>query len=292
MVYLHRPPSNGRNPSAPSGKKSPRLIVLASWMDAREPHIAKYTTRLQALYPDASMVLIRSFGYHFTTRVRLHPKEIEPAVPVIRSIMAEVGGGKEGGGGGEREEEPDMLIHLFSNGGSTTLRYLYGLYAQSARPGEPARLPNHVTIFDSAPGQWQWGRSVTAFTIPLARSSWVVRLVTGSLIHLLCAFYWVMHVPWGRPGHIGRSWLVHNDRAVNKSECRRAYIYSEEDKLVDYRDVEEHAAAAAESGYVSRLEKFRNSPHVAHVRVDEQRYWGIVRSTWENEPGEPRGLVR
>lgn len=131
---------------------------------------------------------------------------------------------------------------------------------------------------------------MTAFMASAAGMSWAIRLATRALLHLMCAFYWVMHVPWGRPGHIERSWLVHNDRAQNRSECRRAYIYSEEDRLIDYRHVEEHAAAAAEGGYVPRMEKFSGSQHVAHARVDEQRYWGVVRGTWEGEPAGPGAM--
>ena len=300
LVYLYRP-SDDRKPSASSGSsgsssastspavKSPRLILLASWMDAREPHIAKYTTRYQALYPESSIVLIRSFAYNFTTKAHLHPKAIEPAVPVIRSIFSEADAG--GGGGGEAESggAPHMLVHVFSNGGSATLRLLYGMYAQSATTpgGSPARLlllPAHVTIFDSAPGQWRWRRSVAAFMISLARAHWAVRLVARPVLHLVSALYWVVHVGLGRPGALGLSWLAHNDRAQNRAERRRTYIYSEEDQLIDHRDVEEHAAAAARNGYAARLEKFSGSQHVAHVRVDEQRYWAIVRDTWENEP--------
>ncbi|KAK7735262.1 hypothetical protein SLS53_007652 [Cytospora paraplurivora] len=286
LVYLYRP-SNGQKPSANSGSsastsastKSPKLIIVASWMDAREPHIAKYTTRLQALYPDSPIVLIRSFTQQVTIKARSHPRQIEPAVSIIRSVVAEAeGGGRRRGGGGE---VPDILLHVFSNGGSTTLKHLYGLYADSARPGEAAGLPTHVTIFDSAPGRWHWGRTVAAFTASLAGTSWALRLVMRPLLHLMCAVYWILYVPWGRSGAMEQSWLVHNDRAKNLFECRRTYIYSEEDDLIAYRDIEDHAAAADEAGYVSRLEKFSGSQHVAHVRVDEQRYWNVVRDTWE-----------
>ncbi|KUI59400.1 Transmembrane protein 53-B [Cytospora mali] len=297
VVYLYRP-SNGRNLSASSGSsgsastvKSPKLILLATWMDAREPHIAKYTTRYQALYPDSHIVLIRSFVYHFTTKVRLHPKEIEPAMPVIRSIISEAGGGGSGEDERGHDKVPDMLVHVFSNGGSTALRHVYGQYARSARPGEPTKLPAHATIFDSAPGRWQWGRTVTALMASLAGASWVIRLVMRPLVHLLCAFYWLGHVPWRRPGYLGQTWLVHNDRSENKSECRRTYIYSVEDELVDDRDIEEHAAAAAKIGYVPRLERFNGSQHVAHVRLDGERYWGIVRDTWENKNTDRQKLV-
>jgi len=65
-------------------------------------------------------------------------------------------------------------------------------------------------------------------------------------------------------------------------EVRRTYIYSEADALVDWRDVESHAAAAVENGFRDvRLEKFEGSMHVAHARADEGRYWRVVRETWE-----------
>lgn len=282
LVYLYRP-GDGRKTWADSGSsastKSPRLIVVASWLDAREPHIAKYTTRLQALYPDSPILLIRSFTRQVTINARSHPMRIEPAVPVIRSITAEA----EGGG-----RLPEMLIHVFSNGGSTTLKHLYGVYAESARPGEAAGLPSHVTVFDSAPGRWHWGRTVAGFMASLSGTSWAVRLAMRPLLHLMCAVYWVLYVPWGRTGAMEQSWLVHNDRAKNLSEQGRTYIYSEVDELVDYRDIEDHAAAAHEAGYVTRLEKFSGSQHVGHVRVDQERYWSIVRDSWENKPAGER----
>lgn len=295
LVYLYRPgPSDGRKPSAPPGTSvstpavgAPKLILLASWMDAREPHIAKYTARYQALYPGSPILLIRCFAKTLTINARHHPKELEPAVPVIRSVVAEAGGGDARAGG---RQAPDMLVHVFSNGGSATLRHLYGVYAASARPGEPTALPAHVTIFDSAPGRWQWGRTVTAFMMSVAGMIWPVRLVAWAILNIFCAYEWAVHVLLRRPGFLERTWVAHNDRGLNASERRRAYIYSEEDKLVDYRNIEEHAAVAAAGGYVPTLEKFGGSQHVAHARADEERYWNIVRAAWEDEPSK-RGAI-
>lgn len=293
IAYLYRPNAD-RNPSGTlvSGggistsisPSSPRLILVGGWMDAREPHLAKYTAKLQFLYPDSPILLIRSFAYHFTGS--RFPTEIEPAIPLIRSLVSseDHGVGAGGGGGGEQQpkgQKPQMLVHLFSNGGSAMLRFLYEAYARSARPGEPARLPAHVTVFDSAPGRFSWRRSVTAFTLPFLRANILVRAFWRAVINALCAFYWVLHVPWGRPGFLDQTWAVHNERATNAAEVRRVYIYSEEDQLVEYRDVEEHAAVGRQRGFEARLEKFKGTAHVAHARGDEERYWSIVKSTWE-----------
>lgn len=274
IVYLYRP-STGRNPSGSSS--SPKLILVGGWMDAREPHLAKYTAKLQALYPDSPIVLVRSFVYHFTGG--RFPAEIRPAVPLVRSILAESGGFDRGEGGGGSAA---MLVHLFSNGGSTMLRLLYDLYRESAAKGEPAGFPPHVTVFDSAPGRWQWTRSVTAFSLAVAQSNLIIRALVKALAHCLSAFYWLFTVPWGRAGFLERTWLAHNDKTINGAENRRVYIYGREDRLVDYRDVQEHAAQARQRGYEVALEEFEGTAHVAHARGDEQRYWTIVKNSWDS----------
>lgn len=276
-LYRPRPASTGRR----SLGSAPQLILVGGWMDAREPHLAKYTARLQALYPDSPILLVRSFAYHFVgSRFR---GEVAPAIPLIRSLVA-----GDGASSGTRSgTRPQMLVHLFSNGGSTTLTYLYELYRESAGPGESPALPPHVTILDSAPGRFAWSRSVTAFSLGAARRSLPVRLLVAALAHVLSAVYWALTVPLGRPGFLERTWLAHNARAENQAELRRTYIYSREDALVDYRDVEEHAARAREQGYEVALERFEGTAHVAHARGDEARYWSIVRDTWGvAEPAE------
>lgn len=278
IVYLYRPKpvSAGRSSSG----AAPKLILVGGWMDAREPHLAKYTAKLQALYPDSPIVLVRSFAYHFMGSK--FPGEIAPAVPVIRSILAGNSAATTTTTTSSSKRRPEMLVHVFSNGGSTALRYLYDLYRKTAGPGEePSSLPLHVTIFDSAPGRFEWSRSVTAFSLGAVRSNFLVRVLVAAMAHLLSAFYWILTVPWGRPGFLERTWLAHNVKTKNSTEVGRTYVYSKEDKLVDYRDVEEHAAQAREQGYQVALEKFQGTAHVAHARGDEARYWSIVRDTWD-----------
>lgn len=274
IVYLYRPKPVSAGPR--SARSSPKLILMGGWMDAREPHLAKYTAQLQALYPDSAILLIRSFVYHFVGPK--FPGEIAPAVPIIRSIMA--------GGDGADTTRPEMLVLVFSNGGSSALKHLYDLYSKSAGLGESPNLPRHVTIFDSAPGRFEWSRSVTAFTLGAVRSSFLVRLFVRAMAQLFTALYWMLTVPWGRPGFLERIWLAHNVKTKNQTEIGRTYVYSKEDKLVNYKDVEEHAAQAREQGYKVALEEFKGTAHVAHARGDEARYWSVVRDTWDRRTTE------
>jgi alpha-beta hydrolase superfamily lysophospholipase len=60
----------------------------------------------------------------------------------------------------------------------------------------------------------------------------------------------------------------------------RLYIYSDTDKLVQQKAVEEHIAEAEELGLNVRAEYFKGSSHVSHVRTNPDRYWAAVKDIW------------
>src|SRR5690606_27849136 len=62
----------------------------------------------------------------------------------------------------EEEKDPELLIHLFSNGGSSQLLTLHSYLLSQA--GLNLRLPSHLVIFDSAPGQMAYWPSYTALS--------------------------------------------------------------------------------------------------------------------------------
>jgi hypothetical protein len=68
-------------------------------------------------------------------------------------------------------------------------------------------------------------------------------------------------------------------------EVRRCYVYSKEDELIKWEDVEEHAGLAQEAegeegGKRVTLELF-SGPHVAHLKGERKRYTEVVRRLWE-----------
>ncbi|KAJ9143346.1 hypothetical protein NKR23_g6691 [Pleurostoma richardsiae] len=266
----------------------PRLIVICSWMGSRDQHIAKYTARLQALYPTSPILLIKSVKGHFT-RPRSITADVQPAASAMRSILGASGPPPPD----PATTRPEMLLLVFSNGGSTTLHHLYLAYAASSGDKDAAAaLPPHATVFDSSPGiRFSYPRSVTAMTAGVTGAR---RLLLLPVVHLLLAYLWAaLHYaprwwPWRPSDPFAAASAAHNDKAgCNRREVRRAYVYSEEDALIDFRGIEEHARQAGERGFrVVRLEKFVGSPHVAHARTDEGRYWGVVRETWEGKREE------
>lgn len=335
LVYLYRPPPGPPAPfeadnttTSHNRPRPPKLVLLAGWMGARAAHLAKYTAAYQALFPGTPVLLVRCFVHHFTPGLRRRGAraltgEIAPAVAVIRSLVDDGGGGgsnshddnnksedeEEEGGGKQTEKQkqkqPEILVHVFSNGGATILRHLYTLYSSNnsnnnitttTTRSTAGGLPPRVTIFDSAPGRFHYARSVHAFTVglPHARTPLLKYLLVHLAVRLLCAAYWVAQCVLGRllSLSLDRTYAVHNDPpAAAHEEVRRTYIYSREDRMIDFRDVEAHAAEARRKGVVGgggggeeegvRLERFQGTEHVAHVRGDAVRYWRVVKETWE-----------
>jgi hypothetical protein len=68
-------------------------------------------------------------------------------------------------------------------------------------------------------------------------------------------------------------------------DTRYLYLYSKEDDLVGYKDVEKHAAEARQRGWQAETEMFNGSPHVMHMRQFPDQYWNAISTTWNQATG-------
>ncbi|KAK3343464.1 hypothetical protein B0T25DRAFT_554382 [Lasiosphaeria hispida] len=263
IVSFYRPPTTPTT-------SDPKLILFASWTGAQDAHIAKYLLRYQSLFPTSPILLLKSPPRLLTLQPHTLPTAVSPAIPIIKSLFPD--------SAALADTQPTLFIHLLSNGGSSSIASLYTALAASPGGGT---LPPHVTFIDSAPSEIALASSAEFFMAFAPRAglfralyvpvAWLLAgiLVGGVASGLLVEWIRV----WGE---------AHNDRAKNRDEVRRTYVYSEEDKLVDYRCVESHAAVAKERGFEVRMEKFSGTAHVLHARGEtEERYWGLVKELWE-----------
>ena len=71
-----------------------------------------------------------------------------------------------------------------------------------------------------------------------------------------------------------------NDEGLVVKDISRLYIYSKEDKLVKFDDIEHHAAIAQKIGWPVRMEKFSGTDHCRHGKgAGEERYWNACQDT-------------
>lgn len=259
LVSFHGP---SEAPST-SADHQPQLIIVAGWTDARDAHMAKYIVKYQALYPAAQILLLRS-----TMSCILRPAQIGPAMKPAASVVRAASQSLES------SSSPALLIHVFSNGGSSSVANLYEQYAAMAGPDGEKRLPPHVTIFDSCPGRFGISQSVAFISSSLSS----LQQLTAAPFLYAFAVFWTVTMALGIfPNSLGEWYKSHNNHFGNLREERRVYIYSSNDALTAYKDVELHAAEAKDKGFSVALEKYVNSAHVAHLRMDETRYWNTVK---------------
>ncbi|KAL2127217.1 hypothetical protein VTI74DRAFT_11075 [Chaetomium olivicolor] len=279
-VFIHRPTAASPVPSSTDTalfeKPAPKLIVLASWMGARDPHIAKYLLQYQAQYPASPILLLRAEPRHFL-QPRGALREFAPAAPVVRSLFPGLDATTITTTTTAKSErkQPQLLIHSWSNGGAASLHNL------RLALGNPP-FPPYTLVLDSAPGNFHYGSAVLAFTAGIEPPLlWLI----SPFMRMICLWYWFMHMLIGRgkTGPIVTLRAALNDEMARQGEVRRTYVYGTRDRLVFVRDVEAHAEDAERKGFREvRREKFEGGEHVALVRgAEAARYWRIVKETWE-----------
>ncbi|KAH8677684.1 hypothetical protein BX600DRAFT_134565 [Xylariales sp. PMI_506] len=265
FVYFYEPKNEGLVSS--TGSKAPKLIIVASWMDARDLHIAKYVSRYQALYPTAHILLLKFITKHIMSS-SAGVRAMEPATSYFRSQV-------DSGYLSPSPEKPEILVHIFSNGGVASTKNMFDGYQKKTG----LAFPLHTAVYDSCPGLYTyWGAQKAVIAgVPKGIMRWLV----SPILHLLNIYLWFNAVVLRRPYNLLVNSNWHNNPGTVR-QSNRTYVYGPGDELVEAKHVELHASQAAAKGYHVRKEAFEGSSHVAHVRSDEARYWKIVTETWES----------
>ena len=171
--------------------------------------------------------------------------------------------------------DEEILVHLFSNGGSKQLTNLTAAYLkQTGR-----LLPVQALVLDSAPGRATFWQSIRVMLLTLPRQ-WYLRPLLFAFTFLLVGTFWLAKHLTRAKDVLDRLAEDLNDTRLMVQGARRCYIYSESDESVKARDVEDHADDARHKGWLVSTEKFAGSAHVGHMRLDGARYWKIVETLW------------
>lgn len=75
---------------------------------------------------------------------------------------------------------------------------------------------------------------------------------------------------------------VMNEAGVVSRKTSRLYLYSKEDEIIWYGDLEENVAGVKTLGYRAvDTELFEGSPHVGHMRMHFKQYWNRISDCWK-----------
>ncbi|KAK3112141.1 hypothetical protein LTR53_011884 [Teratosphaeriaceae sp. CCFEE 6253] len=259
-IAIFRPDTKAGAP-----RKDPNeTVIVCSWFRALPKHIAKYTAAWRSRRPHAQILLIQSgvSGMLLTSNAK-QQADMRPALEVLKAARA---------------ADHNILLHVFSNGGSNSAVQL----ALAWRKDTHTSLPIHVMALDSCPGPpgLRLAASAVVESMPKNQRWWAVVFVWTVVVPLF-----VLPMLFGSPNFV--EWLRSNlnDNTLFSRDVPRVYLYSRVDRMVPWTAVQEHCASAHNAGYAGTLVRFRASPHVAHVNEDKERYWIAVDAVQQSFAG-------
>ena len=181
-----------------------------------------------------------------------------------------------------------ILLHIFSNSGAHTACQLAHAYRSQAGTA----LPLGAMILDSAPATGKFRTMSQGFTAGLPSTTMIGKLLSLVVYGLIGAII-LKETILGEENFVEKLRRDLNDAEVLTAKRGRLYIYSREDKVVDWVDVESHARDAEEQAGGKegvRLERWVGSSHVAHRGKDSKRYWDVITKLWEEIDDKEMGL--
>ncbi|GAA5904719.1 uncharacterized protein JCM6883_003884 [Sporobolomyces salmoneus] len=291
------PSSSGSSSPPPPPRDDPSLVIAFGWMDAQLKHVEKYLTTYRKLFPNSPILLLQSSqkGFYSTQNMIETKKAFAPAIEIIRQNQQRHLD--------EQEKKSGMLVHVFSNGGCMSLKWLNQelgggggggskttisqneektpLLSSSTSTTSTAPAPlegTRAVIFDSCPGKSSLLVTMRAFSAPI-RSKYLRIPAMGflAILHGLISLY---NLILRKPPILNRLYSYLN-LPTSLPRVPRLYLYSKLDELIPYKDVEAHAdEAETKLGVKVRKERFEKTSHVGHVRGDPERYWSAIEEVW------------
>jgi hypothetical protein len=222
-VFLYRPTS------AKPSHCEPDIIILVGWMDAKPRHLSKYSAGYMKLYPSAQIIAITTSSIDTafrTSRANVH--RVAPVLELLYNFPLNL----------------KIFVHLFSDGGAFTTGLVAGVYKERM----DRQLPIAAILLDSSPGRVTYRGTTAGFAVALPKNIIVKGAGMFGIVFFWCLYtigYWLL----GKPDLIESSRRQLNDTSLFCLSAPRMYIYSDADKIVSWKFVEEHAVEAELLGY-------------------------------------------
>ncbi|KAJ5819250.1 hypothetical protein N7474_004841 [Penicillium riverlandense] len=267
-IHLYEPVSSAAAPTS-----SPALVILCTWLGGATPRrINKYVAQYRQMYPGACILLLTTtlpdlmFRSFSTLRNRL-----KPAGRAIRRVLALHG-------------SRGTLLHLFSHGGGNIAVQLALSLKEEEDAGAAFFSSLRGIILDCCPGDDTLHRAIGAARMSVPQTAVAQVLERAFLSPTLTVVNRLQHAGVLRSVRDLRALLL--DASIFGTKPRRLYIYSKEDVMVGWEDVQMHVEDARALGYSTQELVFEHGQHCGLVMEDPDRYWTTVQRFWLGESFE------
>ena len=268
-VYLR----NGNEKSKPVPADEPTTIIISGWGDGMPKHVSKYSDGFHELFPSSRIIVILSGTLQASNQQE--EARIEAMMPVVDTIFpTPTGSGRE---------EERVLIHAMSNTGA--IFAAAAVVGYQRRHGTDKTFPHKLLICDSTPGSLdfasQVGRWSHAMAVGTAKFFPWPAIITQGLWYIFLWANWAFERLRGsEPSGVWAN-RVMTDKSIISTDSHRLYLYSKEDEIIGWKDLEENVAGVKALGWPVDLEMFEGSPHVGHMRLHPEQYWNKISNAWK-----------
>lgn len=264
-IYLHEPTSERLDDPL-----SPTLVVLCTWLGgATTRRISKYAIEYQQRFPSACILLITTTLSEITFR-SFHAlrQRLAPARAVVTRILQPTT---------RATHSPSTLLHIFSHGGCNTAIQLTRSLSDET-DGSAFLSTLKLVVFDCCPGDTAFSRSYNAAALSLPPDQPANRIGKALLYPAMGVITSLQHLRVMNSVADLRSEL--NNPTLFGAPVRRIYLYSREDEMVLWSDVERHIEEARAKGFPADGVRFEHGSHCALVMADGARYWAAIERAW------------
>jgi hypothetical protein len=273
QVYVQEGSPSSQDPSHPS------TIIIYGWGDARPRHVAKYVDGYRQLFPHSRVVLI--FSPILKALYQTLESRSRTMVPVIEAVYPEALT-KDPTTTPPTPSNEKVLLHVMSNTGGMNCAATMNAYRNHT---SGSIFPHNMLVCDSTPGSTHFLPNVGPWSRALALGAsrflpWpfvITQALAALFLGCLHGFGWLI----GATSAAEFSTGAVNDAALSDSSAKRLYLYSKEDDIIHWKDIEGHAADARQKGWSVTADLFEGTPHVGHMRAHPEQYWGAIASAWK-----------
>lgn len=268
-VYLR----DGHEKVKTSPADQPTTILIFGWGDGMPKNVSKYADGYHELFPSARIIVVLSRTFQASNQPL--DARVQAVMPVIDLIYPTPTG--------DSKEDERVLVHAMSNTGGIFAAATVVAYQE--RHGTDKMFPHTLLVCDSTPGSLdfasQVGRWSRAMAVGTAKFFPWPFVITHAFWY---AFLWA-NWAWERlrasePSGVWAN-RVMNDKSITTVDSSRLYLYSKEDEIIGWRDLEENVAQVKTWGYRAEAEMFQGSPHVGHMRLHPEQYWTRILGCWK-----------
>jgi hypothetical protein len=294
--------TNGMASSNDSEKKSPVVVFLLGWTGSKDRFIQKYAELYEQLFKESGRKFeIEIFSEHcdlWVSRLGTPGAWRKAAESLVGKMRKRLSSGLSDGTRSPKSPsntsgEKELIVHLFSNGGGLLWSEIgrSGVLKQPVRsqllltsgekdgspdPNSGATIADHLAgvIYDSSPGNVGSILAAYRFFWESQRSP-VVRFFLVTLLFPLLTLgfgsWYTLTLQFLRKDNWTASYLK-GMVAANGNHTPALLMYSEADKLIDYRYVQKFGELLGGSGVAVSTKKFMGTEHVLHLRGDPVTY--------------------